>query len=243
MHSRAFARVRAQCSTAEQQQPRVAAGGHRQVQAGRFVGAYAEASSSCFGLATQRGVEEQALGITLCVGLDDNISILAWAKPSRLGRSRVFHSSLVVTPAWAKPTSAWAKPTAGLGEAMIISTSRLLQTVVVFAILCRCACLAACCRASSARMRLEREWPARARHVPRLCGSVMAGAALVGPWQPTRHRRDLGTCGPWVLLGLTVVVRFDSCDAAQTDERADGGRGEVRVVPLCPELWPVQRSL
>ena len=109
---------------------------------------------------------------------------------------------------------------------------------------CRVRCAPRCRGlASSARMGFEREWPARARHVPRLCGSVMAGAALVGPWQPTRHRRDLGTCGPWVLFGLTVVVRFDSCDAAQTDERADGGRGEVRVVPLCPELWPVQRSL
>ena len=131
---------------------------------------------------------------------------------------------------------------------MIISTSRLLRTVVVLASFCRCACLVACCRASSARMRLEREWAARAWHVPRLCGSVRAGAALVGPWQPMRHRRDLGTCGPWVMLGLTVVVRFDSCDVAQTDERADGGHGEVccllaqrlgpSIIPCASRVFP-----
>ena len=40
---------------------------------------------------------------------------------------------------------------------------------------------------------------------PTPCGSGMAGGALVGPQQPTRHRRDLAHASPWVFLGLTRV--------------------------------------
>ena len=114
---------------------------------------------------------------------------------------------------------------------------------------CRVRCAPRCRgRGSSARMWFERAWAARARHVSRLCGSVMAGAALVGPWQPTRHRRDLGTCGPWVLLGLTVVVRFGSCDAVQDNQRAERGHGEVccllaqrlvpSIIPCASRVFP-----
>ena len=42
-------------------------------------------------------------------------------------------------------------------------------------------------RSSSARFGLEYAWAVRGWQVPALCESGRAGAALVGPWWPTRH--------------------------------------------------------
>ena len=89
-------------------------------------------------------------------------------------------------------------------------------------------------RADAARTRVGRSGMAS----PTPCGSVMAGAALVGPQQPTRHRRDLAHASPWVFLGLTRVGSGSLVCDAQTDDRAERGHGEVRCP--CPEPWPVK---
>ena len=67
---------------------------------------------------------------------------------------------------------------------------------------------------------------------------TLAGAALVGSQQPTRHRRDLAHASPWVFLGLTRVGSGSLVCDAQTDDRAERGHGEV-CCP-CPEPWPVR---